>query len=111
MTLPVPRHLSLGELIAALEKVEDKDRVVPIGFHRPHSYRGYYRDLAFEVTENSPTVRDMLDAARSALGKTFQGWKGGDFAMGEHTDVWLVEEQGDCGESLGAVLLDRLLNA
>jgi hypothetical protein len=37
----------LGELIEALEKLPE-DRVLPVGFDKPHSYRGYYNELAFE---------------------------------------------------------------
>jgi hypothetical protein len=105
---PAPDHLGLGELIARLAAEPDQDRRVPVGFHEPHSYRGDYWDLAFEVAHDV-TVGEMLAAARSALGATFQGWKGGDFTMGKHTSVWLVTEAGDCGESLGAVLLSLLL--
>lgn len=107
---PRPDHLVLGELITLLEAVPDKDRVLPLGFHRPHSYRGYYEDLAFEVTDNSPAVRDMLADAKSALGETFQGWKGGDYTADEYTPVWIVDEQGSCGETLGALLLHLLLD-
>lgn len=102
-----PNHLSLGELIARL-KEEDPATRLPIGFHRPHSYRGYYEDLAFEVA-SSITVGDMLKAAESAVGQTYHGWKGGEYAMSDYTSVWLVTEPGDCGESIGAVFLEFLL--
>lgn len=106
--LPEPRHLSLGELIGELEN-HHPAKVVPAGFSRPHSYRGYYTDLAFEVV-GYVTVADMLKEARAALGTTYSGWKGGLYTMYEHTPVWLAE-QGDCGEALGAILLHLLLNA
>jgi hypothetical protein len=102
-----PKHLFLGQLIERLEQ-EDPDRIVPTGFADPHSYRGYYQDLAFEVAADA-RIGDMLAAARSALGETYQGWKGGDYEMSEWTDVWLVAEEGEVGETLGAVLLDLLL--
>lgn len=101
-----PRHLTLGELIERLE-AEDPAKVVRQGFANPDSYRGYYHDLAFEPAWNV-SVADMLADARSALGATFQGWKGGDFTMGEYTDCWLAV-RGDTGETLGAVLLDFML--
>lgn len=104
-----PRHLTLGEVIDRLEQ-EDPATRIAVGFHRPHSYRGYYDEVAFEVT-TAITIADMLNAARGALGATFQGWKGGDYTMSEHTAAWLVQEEGDCGENLGAVLLDALLAA
>ncbi len=71
MTTPRPAHLALDELIEILA-AEPADKVVAVGFHRPHSYRGYYEDLAFEVTTNV-TVGTMLAEARSALDSTYQG--------------------------------------
>lgn len=98
---------TLKAVIERLEKEKDPERVVPLGFARPHSYRGYYEDLAFEPAENV-TVRSMLEAARSAIGQTFGGWKGGDYTMDEWTTVWLASP-GDTGETLGPVLLDLML--
>lgn len=74
----------------------------------PRSKPRTYEDLAFEARPNV-SVGDMLAAARSALGDTFQGWKGGEYTMKEWTSCWLVEEEGDCGETLGALLLELLL--
>ena len=96
----------LKELIETLEKV-DGDMVVPHGFGNPHSYRGYYDQLAFEPEENV-TVGQMLKDAQDSLGKTFEGYKGGDFTMDEYTDVWLAE-YGSCGEGLGPTLLSYML--
>lgn len=98
--------MTLGNLIAYLEK-EDPTKVVPLGFHRPHSYRGYYDQLAFEPMENV-TVGQMLADASSALGRTYQGYKGGSYRMGEYTDVWL-SEYGSCGEMIGPVLLGYMV--
>lgn len=98
--------MSLGELIAALSRL-DPELVVPFGFGNPHSYRGYYDELAFEPRENVK-VGDMLADARSALGATFQGYKGGDFTMTEYTPCWLAE-WGSTGETLGPVFLGLIL--
>ncbi len=97
---------TLKHLIERLSH-EDPKRVVPLGFRHPHSYRGYYEDLAFEPAENV-TVGEMLTAARSASGATFQGWKGGDYEMNEWTTVWLAK-RGATGETLGPILLDLML--
>jgi hypothetical protein len=95
-------------LIDRLRQEPDPLRQVRIGFRHPHSYRGYYMDLAFERAENV-TVGEMLAAAESALDATFQGWKGGDYTMSGYTDTWLVEREGCVGETIGAILLDFLL--
>jgi hypothetical protein len=106
----VPAHLSLGELIGRLDQ-EDREhpgKRIKIGFVNPHSYRGYYEQLAVEISYDV-AVADMLYDAKTALCATFQGWKGGDYTMRDYTQVWLVDEPGDCGESLGAVFLELLL--
>jgi hypothetical protein len=104
---PIETYIELGGIIARLEQ-EDPDRVLPIGFANPHSYRGHYEQLAFEPVRDI-TVGDMLAAARSALGTTFEGWKGGDFTMTETTDCW-ISMHGESGDNkIGPLLLDLML--
>jgi len=81
-----PHHYSLGELITRLREEPDPSRRLSMGFRNPHSYRGFYEQLAFEVAENV-TVGEMLTIAEPALGATYQGWKGGDYTMRDYTDV------------------------
>src|SRR5690348_7658276 len=95
--------MTLGELISELKKM-DANKVVPIGFGSPHSYRGYYEDLAFEPAENV-TIGSMLAHAESALGKTFQGYKGGDYVMEDSTTVWIASYGEGGGEVIGPALL------
>ncbi|MET9480956.1 hypothetical protein [Streptomyces sp. NPDC006638] len=99
--------MTLDELIRALE-AEDPARILRRGFCNPHSYRGYYRELAFEPTPNV-TVGEMLADAVSARGETFEGWKGGDFTMDGGTDCWLSLEGYASGETLGRTLLSYML--
>lgn len=96
----------LSELIELLEK-EDPTQRVPLGFGRPHSYRGYYDELAFEPVENT-TIGEMLADAKGALGKTYHGYKGGEYEMGPYTTCWLAN-YGDTGEGIGPVLLRYML--
>lgn len=98
--------MTLDELIFELGKAP-ADLRVPLGFHYPHSYRGYYEKLAFAPAEDT-TVGEMLACAKSALGKTFFGWKGGEYTMEEYTEVYLAET-GCCGETIGPVLLNYML--
>ncbi len=77
------------------------------GFGNPHSYRGYYDQLAFEPVSNT-TTGDMLAAALSAVGATYEGYKGGSFEMNNYTDVWLAE-YGRSGEALSALLVEYLI--
>jgi len=98
--------MRLGELIEFLEK-RDPKQVVKLGFSNPDSYRGYYDELMFEPTENI-TIGDMLKAAKSALGTTYHGYKGGEYEMDEWTRVWL-SKYGTTGESLGLTLLKYMV--
>lgn len=100
--------MSLDDLIAAL-MAADPNLVCPNGFKNPHSYRGYYDELAFEPAQNI-TVGEMLAAARSALGTTYQGWKGGDYTMEGWTTCWLSMEGQSSGETLGPLLVKLMLN-
>lgn len=98
--------MTLQDLIDRLEQ-EDPDKVVPIGFHNPHSYRGIYREVAFEPKEDV-TVGEMLNAAREAKGNSYTGYKGGAYQMRGSTPVHLAK-RGYTGEGIGPVLLDYML--
>lgn len=100
--------MNLSELITALEAA-DPNLVLPEGFANPHSYRGDYYDLAFEPAANV-TVAQMLADARSALGRTFEGYKGGTYDMDGYTDVWIALH-GCNGEPLGPIQLAHMIAA
>lgn len=91
--------MTLGELITALERLP-QDRVVKHGFKKPHSYRGYYDELAFVPAENV-AVASMLADARAGLVGVYTGWKGGEYSYRLSTDVWLAE-RGCCGEQINS---------
>lgn len=80
--------MDLGTLIATLEAMP-QDGEISFGFAQPHSYRGSYDEVAFAPQENA-IVADMLRHAKSALGATFQGYKGGEFTMGEYTPTHIA---------------------
>lgn len=96
----------LGELITFLE-ARDPAIVVPLGFNRPHSYRGDYSELAFAPARNV-NVGSMLAAARSALDTTYIGYKGGEYTMREYTKVHIAE-YGSTGEEIGPILLQYMV--
>lgn len=99
--------VTLGALIDVLFK-EDPERVLSLGLGRPHSYRGYYEDLSFEKV-GGISVGEMAKIAQSCLGKTFMGWKGGEFQMSEDSLCWVAEE-GSCGELLTSLGLKYFLS-
>jgi hypothetical protein len=97
-------HMTLGGLIFALKDVPPSTPI-STGLANPHSYRGFYSDLAFEVIGEDITAGDLLEDARESLGKTFEGYKGGDFVMHERTPLW-VANHGCCGQAFVGLVYD-----
>lgn len=77
--------ISLGALIVLLEKA-DPLKVVSTGLGEFFSFRGEPVQLAVSIKQNV-TVASMLEKARDAVGKTFEGYKGGLYPMGLHSQV------------------------
>jgi len=98
--------MGLQELIDALAAA-DQTYVAPLGFGSPHSYRGYYEYVAFEPAENV-TVASMLAHAKSALGATFTGYKGGAYTMDEYTHCYIARYGESGGDRIGPVLMAYL---
>jgi hypothetical protein len=101
--------VTLGELIKQLEK-QDQGRYVKRGFGQPHSYRGYYNEVAFEHASDI-SVASMLEHARSAIGPMFEGYKGGEYHYTPETQCWLAE-YGCTDDSEGGLahLLDEMFD-
>lgn len=94
--------MNIQELIKTLKQFH-KEQSFAEGFSNPHSYRGDYYELGVEPTEDV-TVEDMILFLEGALGKTYRGYKGGDFTMHHGTDVYLAYE-GCCGSIITGVSL------
>lgn len=112
-------QLTLGQIIEKLEKIEPtygeekKPKEVDYDFGTAvpttlDSWRGSYAELALGYRlsgyDNGPdhfankTVESLLSELKSAIGKTFEGWKGGDFVMSNDTPVW-VANPGNSGNT------------
>lgn len=89
-------QMTLGKLIKQLEEMPEDACVANL--IDPHSYRGYYIDIAFSV-DGTTTAANLLKTCRSVMGKEFTGYKGGEFLMGENTPVW-ISSYGVCGDRL-----------
>ena len=91
-------QFSLNDLI---DRLEELPQDMPILLGDADSYRGYYSDLAFApLYDTEPrTVKEALDAAEDAHGKTFEGYKGGEFTMEGDTPVW-YSHYGTCGPAI-----------
>ncbi len=85
-------QMTLGGLIAALKLLpQGKPLIVDVGgsLGEPDSYRGFYEQLAFDPVSEPRTVAEVLADAENARGKTYEGYKGGDFRMTGTTLIWV----------------------
>lgn len=81
-------QMTLGAFIEALEAMPQDRQIEGIG--HPHSYRGYYSDLAFERISEKVTVVQALAMCKESMGQVFVGYKGGDYVMGALTPLWIA---------------------
>lgn len=123
-TLGDSDQLTLGEMILKMEaicekKKEDQPTVVfdfeyafPVGIG---SWRGAYVELALsfdlnghgrESDKNPMKAEEFLKLLRDTVGKTFEGYKGGDFTMTKHTPVW-VANNGNVGNTAVIEIIDH----
>lgn len=84
-------HLTPAKALEALESAVGDTKVffdaTDTGPTGPHSYRGYYSDLAFE-SGAPPTVAEFKTTVNGTIGETYEGYKGGDFVMAGDTPLW-----------------------
>lgn len=100
--------MPLKKIIDRLAK-EDPTRIVPLGWDDAFSYRGDYSELGFHRAENV-AIGVMLTVAKCALGKTFTGYKGGEYEMYEHTTCHLVNGCSETSDDeVGPLFLEALL--
>ena len=66
-----------------------------------HSWRMDYSQLCLDSSGGWPVqTGDLLSKARKAIGRTFEGWKGGDYTMGPESTI-VIAEPGDPGGTYG----------
>jgi len=103
-------HLTLGQAIARLEDAPADAPVLWEDGKSPgdaDSYRGYYADLAINDAQETTTVGQLLKTLQASLGKTFEGYKGGDYTMGEDAPLWRSEYGRSSGIAvMGMTVLD-----
>lgn len=80
-------QMTLGDLIQRLQQLPEDTKIY---FTEPHSYRGYYSDLAFEPTQESISPQEALNLCYSVRGTVLCGYKGGDFPMHDNVPVWIA---------------------
>jgi hypothetical protein len=93
-------QMTLGNLLSELEKIdtgdEDLEKRVYFDFGDTNpngfgSWRGSYDEVCIHYGEhNAPKLYDFINQVKETIGKTFCGWKGGEFTMEESTPVWVA---------------------
>ena len=98
-------QLSLGEIIAKCEAIaaigyrshDGSEPSVVYDFEYLYptdidSWRGSYAELAlnFESDGDKLSLSGFIQLLKSAVGKTFFGYKGGEYVMSRHTPVWVA---------------------
>jgi hypothetical protein len=97
--------MTITEIINELRKIPS-GTIIKHGFSNPDSYRGSYDCLGLEPVENVK-VEDMITCLESAIGNTFEGYKGGDFTMYEDTECYMAE-YGCCGEEINSFYVNLI---
>lgn len=101
-TLANSDQLTLGELILKLEPIvksqkDGDEAIVRYDFEylfptSIDSWRGSYDELAlnFQTQGEEMKVSEFLNMLKECIGKTFTGYKGGDFTMHKGTPIWVA---------------------
>lgn len=89
-------EMTLGELRDFLSSAcFDHNIRLKYGFHKPHSYRENYFEVAVEPTTNV-SINMMLDSLKDATRGGYVGYKGGEFYYSYDTPIHIAEY--GCGE-------------
>lgn len=108
-------QVTVGQLLTALSsmpadspvfaRVGRKTEAIVPGVH---SYRGFYEDLAIPTLLGGEplTVAGLMAELRTAIGRTFCGWKGGEYLSTKDTAVWIAK-RGNSGHAVTGVKMSR----
>jgi hypothetical protein len=115
-------QLTLGEMIRKAKELKSivyhiESALVYYDFcfnypSRLMSWRGIYDELAMDHNYNDdnpfhfvPTLNEFITLLESAVGKTFTGYKGGNYVMSLNTPVW-VANSGEAGSTFVSDIID-----
>lgn len=112
-------QITLGDLIDKMERVASKTMPgeeypdVRFDFEYAHptglsSWRGVYAELALEFSLEGEFLKvdKFLELLKSAVGKSFEGYKGGEYVMSRDTAVW-VANPGHTGSTAVTGVIDE----
>ena len=112
-------QLTLGQLIKKIQVIADiqaereDEATVRYDFeylfpNAADSWRGDYSELAlnYNVDGEEMKVSEFLSMLKECVGKSFSGWKGGEYRMTEDTPVW-VANPGKSGNTAVIEVVDQ----
>jgi hypothetical protein len=110
-------QLTLGQIIEKVEKILESggDKKAEVVYDFGHfypteidSWRGAYQELALNYTTKGKELEaeEFLKMLKEANGKTFTGYKGGDFLMDLNTPVWVSNYSEACDTAVIDVIND-----
>ena len=104
--------MNIAEIITRLEELHPETDLIienPFGLlitseFCPFSWRGSYKYPAIEVYtiqeyESGTTVEQAIEYLRELVGKTMQGYKGGEYKIRDDLELFLVGDESKCGNS------------
>ena len=125
-TLSASDQLTLGEMILKLEPIVKNQKPIIEKYEHEatvrydfeylfptdiDSWRGIYAELALNFTSKGEEMKvsAFLKMLKDTVGKTFTGYKGGDFRMNKHTPIW-VANYGNSGNTAVIDIVDNEYN-
>jgi hypothetical protein len=99
--------MTIGEFIKVLEALPKGMIISNVNLSDYGSDRGdYYNFYLGESTNKETNVREIIELLKTkVIGKTFTGYKGGDFVMNENTLIKLGAYS-CCGSDIDGVLVE-----
>ena len=89
-------QMTLGEMVNALKQMDLSEKLIEYDFSGQQpgvwmgSWRGVYSQFAISHEPGEGADAEaFLQSLESCIGRTFYGWKGGEFLMDESTPVWV----------------------
>lgn len=107
--------LTIGDLFERLKYlprdtpcyIEDEDG--KHGVRYPHSYRGYYEQVALDIDESTTAIKasELYRMLEPLPGNYLTGWKGGEFLISDETPVWISRPGEVSDRRLVGLMLNR----
>lgn len=101
--------MNIKQILVQLDKLMDSsdEQLFILGVSREFcSYRGYYSELCVAPSiAREMAVCEFFNVLADQIGKTFTGYKGGEYEMTEDTELYLAY-YGELGEKIVGISQD-----